>query len=102
MKANRNNTSKKNIIKNIFNQIGIPINYSAQIIDDLILILILNIKLNKSLKIKNFGTFFLKSKNKRIGRNQRDKIDHVISERSVVTFRAAENLKKKLDSNAIK
>ena len=53
MKANRNNTSKKNIIKNIFNQIGIPINYSAQIIDDLILILILNIKINKSLKIKS-------------------------------------------------
>ena len=39
----RDNTHKKNIIKNINNTIGIPSSYAAKLVDNLISILILNL-----------------------------------------------------------
>ena len=98
----RDNTHKKNIISNIADLIGLPVNYTAKIVDDIITILILNINKKKIIKIKNFGTFFLRKKNKRIGRNPKNKINHEISERNVLIFRAAEDLKKKLNFNVRK
>ena len=59
---NRVNTHKKNIINNIFNKVGIPVNYANKLVDELILILISNIVIKKKLKIKNFGVFNLKKK----------------------------------------
>jgi integration host factor subunit alpha len=99
MKVIRDNTKKKNIVKNIFLKTGLPKTYINKIIDDLNLILISNIIFKKKIKIKNFGTFLLKKKNKRFGRNPRNKSDHEISERNVVTFKVSEDFKKKLNNN---
>ena len=95
MKATRENTNKKDIVSNISEKLGLPNAYIDKIFDDLILILISNSILNKKIKIKNFGTFFLKKKKKRVGRNPKSKIVHKISERNVVTFKPAKILKKK-------
>ncbi|MBL6857434.1 MAG: HU family DNA-binding protein [Pelagibacteraceae bacterium] len=98
MKVIRENTHKKDIIKNIYRKIGLPNTYAAQILNDIINILTLNIITKKIIKIKNFGTFYLKKKSKRVGRNPKNKkIDHEISERNVVIFKPSELLKKKLN-----
>ena len=102
MKVTRDNTHKKNIINNIFHEIGLPASYAAKIVDDIISILISNIIAEKKIKIKNFGTFTLKKKNKRVGRNPKSKINHEISERNVVNFKASEDLKEKLNINVKK
>ena len=96
---NRVNTHKKNIINNIFNKVGIPVNYANKLVDELILILISNIVIKKKLKIKNFGVFNLKKKKKRIGRNPKNKDIYEILERNVVTFKSSEELRKKLNPN---
>ena len=101
MTINSYNTHKKNIVSNIFNRVGIPSSYSSKLIDDLISILILNMQKNY-LKIKNFGSFNLKRKKKRIGRNPKNKINHVITERNVLTFNAAGELTKKVNKYAKK
>ena len=97
MRTVRDNIRKKDIIINILKKTGLPKNYITKIIDDFNVILIDSIIKNKIVKIKNFGTFFLKKKNKRIGRNPISKTDHEISARNVVTFKLSENLKKKLN-----
>ena len=102
MKVIRDNTSKKDIVQNICAKIGLPAVYVKRIIDDLITILILGIKKNNVTKIKDFGTFFLKKKNTRKGRNPKNNINHVIAERNVVTFKSAEDLKKRVNKNATK
>jgi integration host factor subunit alpha len=102
MKTIRDNTSKKNIASNIFKQIGLPVSYATKILDDVISILISNIVIKKTIKIKNFGTFSLKKKSKRIGRNPKSKIEHEITERNVVAFYSAEDLKKKMNNNDTK
>ena len=96
MKTTRDNTNKKKIINNIFNQIGIPSNYAAKLVDDLISILISNIITKKKLKIKNFGSFSLNKKYKRTGRNPQNKTIYEILERNVVTFKSSKDLKKRL------
>ena len=102
MKTNRDNTNKKDIINNVLDKTGLPSVYIAKIVDEIISNLVSNIYTKKTFKILNFGTFSLIRKKKRIGRNPKSKIGHEISERNVVTFRPAENLKKRINTNARK
>ena len=101
-KISRDNTHKKNIINNICKTIGIPSLYAAKILDDLISILIFNIIEKKNLKIKNFGTFHLKRKAKRVGRNPKNKFNYEILERNVLTFKAAVELNKRVNTHVKK
>lgn len=98
----RNNTHKKDIINNISTKTGLPANFIAQIINDTIAILISNIIMKKIFKINRFGTFFLKKKSKRVGRNPKNKVNHEISERNVVTFKSAQNIKYEINLHASK
>ena len=102
MKVTRENTHKQNLINDIFNKIGLPSSYISSIVDEIITILIINISTQKTIKIKNFGTFFLKKKDKRVGRNPKSKINYDISERYVVTFKPADKLKRKVNANVKK
>ena len=100
--ANRDNTTKKNIINNIFNTLGVPVVFATKLVDELISIIIFTAHTKKKLTIKNFGTFSLKEKTKRIGRNPKNKISHEILERNVLTFKAAVELSKKVNVNVKK
>ena len=95
-RISRDNTHKKDIVNNIYNTLGIPSSSAAELIDNLISNLISNLFTKKHLKIKNFGTFNLKKKEKRIGRNPKNKINHEIIARNVLTFKAAAKLNKKV------
>jgi len=99
---NRNNTKKKDIVGNIFTNIGISSFYSTKIVNDFINILIFNLLSNKFLKIKNFGTFNLLKKNIRMGRNPKNKKNYEILERNIVSFKPSEKLKIKVNINAKK
>ena len=66
MTATRDNTRKQNIVDNVSKRIGLPNSLIEQIVNDSIKILITNLTLNKAVKIKNFGNFFLKKKKKKI------------------------------------
>ena len=100
--SKRESFNKEDIKKKISFSIGLPLFYSAKIINDIIQILILNLKLNKKLKIKNFGVFSLKEKNKRIGRNPKTHEIFDISKRMVVTFRISDYLKARINKNVSK
>ena len=99
---NRNNTKKKDIIKIIFTEIGIPSSYISQILDDLLEIIIFNLNSKKYVKIKNFGTFNLQKKKKRLGRNPKNNKEYEIDERNVVTFKISEKLKSKINNDVKK
>ena len=56
-----------------------------------------SIKKNKILKLSSLGTFKVKNKNSRIGRNPKTGQEALINARSVVTFTASEKLKDRLN-----
>ena len=97
MKKIRENTNKKIIVNNIFEKTGLPASYTSKLFNNIIEIIISNIFKDKKFKINNFGTFLLRKKKNRIGRNPKNKVNYIIAERNVVTFKPAENLKNKVN-----
>ena len=54
---------------------------------------------NKKVKISNFGTFEIRHKKKRIGRNPKTKEEKIISERNVVLFKPSKDFKNFINSD---
>ena len=79
-------------------QIGFPKKVIDEIINDIILLIIDSIKSEKKLKISNFGTFILREKKSRIGRNPKTKEEKVVNERKVVLFKPSKDFKKFVNS----
>ena len=95
----RDNLTKKDIIKSIYMQIGFPKKVIEEIINDLIDLIIDGIKKDKKLKIANFGTFILREKKSRIGRNPKTKEERIVKERKVVLFKPSKDFKKFVNIN---
>ena len=60
---------------------------------------ILNLVNEKKLKLSKFGTFSIRLKNSRIGRNPKTKEQKTISDRDVVLFKASKEFKDLINSN---
>ena len=93
----RKNYTKKNISKNIFEDVGLPHSFSYSLLDNLLDIFKNILLTDKKLIIKNFGTFVVNNKKSRMGRNPKTRKKHHISERKVVTFKASDSLKYNLN-----
>ena len=95
----RMNLTKKDLINAIYMQIGFSKNISENLIDDLFATIILDLKNEKKLKLSKFGTFSIRSKKSRIGRNPKTKEQKIISNRDVVLFKASKEFKDLVNSN---
>ena len=95
----RINLTKKDIVNSIYMQIGFSKKISETLLEDVFQIIINSIILNKKVKIAKFGTFELRKKKQRIGRNPKTKEIKIIKERNVVLFKASKDLKKFINSN---
>jgi len=93
----RINLTKKDIINSIYMQIGFSKKISENLLDDIIGVIIDNLTKNKKIKISNFGTFTVRLKNKRIGRNPKTKEVKIISGRKVVLFKPSNHFKNYLN-----
>ena len=92
-----NKLIKEDLIKNLNKKIGFPNSFSKKLIEDIIEIIIHNIK-NGSCNIKNLGSFKLIEKNERIGRNPKTKEEFIISSRKTISFTPSKKISKKLDT----
>ncbi len=95
----RINLTKKEIINSIYMQIGFSKKISENLLEDIFSIIFQNIKKNSKVKIAKFGTFILRRKKERIGRNPKTKEEKIISERYVILFRASKEFKKYINNN---
>ena len=89
----RINLTKKDIINSIYMQIGFSRKISENLLDDIFEIILKNIIKHKKVKIAKFGTFTLRKKKQRTGRNPRTKEIKIITERNVILFKASKELK---------
>ena len=89
----RINLTKKDLVNLVYMQLGFSKQISENLIDDFLLTIIQNIKLEKKLKLSKFGTFSIRQKKSRIGRNPKTKETKTISSRDVVLFKASKEFK---------
>mgnify|MGYP001372078801 CR=1 FL=1 len=85
---NNKNFTKNDFIIQISNETGFSKNISKKLINDLLKILIQNLH-DEKFVLKNFGTFKLIKKKRRIGRNPKNKKEFVIRARQSLTFAAS-------------
>ena len=95
----RINLKKKDIVNSIYMQIGYSKRISETLFEDFLSLILENLIKHSKVKISNFGTFILKKKKQRIGRNPKTKISAIISERNVITFKAYSELKRYINKN---
>ena len=81
-----NNITRENISEFINNEFGLAKKDCDDIVNELIEQIIVGLIDHKIFKIHNFGTFKIKQKNSRIGRNPKTKEEVIIQERNVITF----------------
>tara|TARA_B100000579_G_scaffold402369_1_gene385551 strand:- start:423 stop:722 length:300 start_codon:yes stop_codon:yes gene_type:complete len=93
----RVNLTKKEIVNSIYMQIGYSKRISEVLLDDFFQIIFKNLKKNKKVKIAKFGTFELRHKKSREGRNPKTKEKKIISQRNVVLFKPSKELKNKIN-----
>ena len=89
----RINLTKKDLINSVYMQIGFSKSISENLIDDFLKTIIENLQKEKKLKLSKFGTFSIRSKKSRIGRNPKTKEQKTISDRDVVLFKASKEFK---------
>ena len=94
----RINLTKKDLINSVYMQIGFSKNISENLIDDFLATITENLINEKKLKLSKFGTFSIRSKKSRIGRNPKTKEIKTISDRDVVLFKAAKEFKDLVNS----
>ena len=94
----RINLTKKDLINSVYMQIGFSKNISENLIDDFLSIILDNLKSEKKLKLSKFGTFSIRTKKSRIGRNPKTKEEKTISSRDVVLFKASKEFKDLVNS----
>ncbi len=89
----RINLTKKDLVNLIYMQLGFSKQISENLIDDFFQTIIENLNKEKTLKISKFGTFSIRQKKSRLGRNPKTKKETIISERNVVLFKASKEFK---------
>ena len=89
----RINLTKKDLVNLIYMQLGFSKQISENLIDDFLSTIVLNIKNEKKLKLSKFGTFTIRQKKPRVGRNPKTKEAKVISSRDVVLFKPSKDFK---------
>ena len=89
----RINLTKKDLVNLVYMQLGFSKQISENLIEDFLSTIVSNIRKEKKLKLSKFGTFSIRQKKSRIGRNPKTKETKMISSRDVVLFKASKEFK---------
>ena len=89
----RINLTKKDLVNLIYMQIGFSKQISENLIEEFFALIVSNLINEKKLKISKFGTFSIRKKKSRIGRNPKTKETKIISDREVVLFKPSKEFK---------
>ena len=94
----RKNLTKKDLVNSIYMQVGFSKQITENLVEEFFSIIVSNFCKKKTIKISKFGTFSIRSKSSRIGRNPKTKEEYNISSRNVITFKASKILLKYINN----
>ena len=91
-------TTRSTLSEAVFKNVGLSRNESANLVDSVFSEILTSLIKGDDVKISSFGTFIVREKKERIGRNPKTGEEVPITARSVVTFRASNVLKSKVNT----
>ena len=93
------NITREDISEYINSEFGLSKYDCNQIVNEIINQIIVGLIEDEVVKIHNFGTFKLKQKNQRIGRNPKTKVEVIIEARKVISFIPSKHLLYKVNKD---
>ena len=94
----KNATTRSTLSEAVYKNVGLSRNESSNLVDSVFHEVLKALIGGNDVKISSFGTFIVRNKRERIGRNPKTGEEVPISARQVVTFRASNVLKSKVDN----
>ncbi len=82
----------------VYREIGLSLSESTDLVDAVIEEVCLALEKNELVKLSSFGTFKVREKKQRIGRNPKTGVEVPISPRRVLSFNASNILKQKVNA----
>ena len=85
--------TRNDIIEAISQNVGLSLSDSSLIVEEIFEFILNELEKGEDVKISSFGTFSVRHKKSRIGRNPKTGIEVPITERNVVSFSSSNVLK---------
>tara|TARA_A100001035_G_C27595970_1_gene414193 strand:- start:393 stop:707 length:315 start_codon:yes stop_codon:yes gene_type:complete len=93
-------TTRSTLSEAVFKNVGLSRNESANLVESVFNEILKSLISGDDVKISSFGTFVVRQKKERVGRNPKTGEEVPITARSVVTFRASNVLKSRVNSKS--
>lgn len=88
--------TRADLAESLQRQIGLSRAESSQLVESILLQLTDALARGENVKIAGFGTFLIRDKNERIGRNPKTGVEVSIAPRRTLSFRASQNLRERV------
>ena len=90
--------TRNDIIEAISDSVGLSLSESSMMIEEIFEFILNELEKGDDVKISSFGTFSVRHKKSRIGRNPKTGVEVPITERNVVSFSSSNVLKSSFKS----
>ncbi len=95
-----NNVTRKELAESVSEKLGYPLSTCAEIVDSLFSAMKSSMLDGTSIKLVHFGTFLVREKSPRKGRNPRTGESITIQKRQIVSFRPSKKLRTRINNNS--
>ncbi len=94
--ANDGTLTRADMAEAMNRQVGLSRAESSAMVESILELMTAALERGENLKISNFGTFVLRDKAQRIGRNPKTGVEVPITPRRVLTFRASQAMRDRI------
>ncbi len=91
--------TRQHLAEALHSQMGIPVAEGSDLVDAVLEEVLQGLEQNGMAKIAGFGTFEVREKKPRVGRNPKTKEEVIIDARRVLSFRPSASLRKEVSEN---
>jgi len=95
-----NTVTRADLAESVYEQVGLSRNESSDLVEQILDEVMEALVSEDNVKISSFGSFSVKEKKARIGRNPKTGVEVPISPRKVLVFRASHVLKDRINKGA--
>lgn len=94
--------TRAGLTEKLYSHIGLSRSESALLLEEVLEKVVTTLQDGNSVKLSGFGTFSVRRKGNRVGRNPKTGVEVEIEPRLVLTFRPSQKLKKRVNEGMIK
>jgi len=94
--------TRADLAEAVFQKVGLPRNESAELVESVIRDVINCLERGENVKLSSFGSFSVREKRERVGRNPKTGEVVPITPRRVLVFRASNIMKERINASLIK